>query len=105
MRSVTHLSGERYVSQSTLSLLAGDCGVKHYAVRGQADRKSARLAGIGRTMNISELANFDFRTLTAAYKAGTASPVEALSATLIHAERVNPQINALFHIDGAAASR
>ncbi len=49
-------------------------------------------------MNISELVDFDFRTLTSAFKAGTLSPVEALATTLAHAERVNPKINALFHI-------
>ncbi len=59
-------------------------------------------------MTISELVDFDFRTLTAAYKAGVMSPVEALSATLAHAERVNPRINALFHIaadEAMAAAR
>ena len=49
-------------------------------------------------LNISELVDFDFRTLTSAFKAGTLSPVEALATTLAHAELVNPKINALFHI-------
>ncbi len=54
-------------------------------------------------MNISELAGLDIRTLTAGYKTGTYSPVEVLAATLAHADRVNPQINALFHVAGDEA--
>jgi amidase/aspartyl-tRNA(Asn)/glutamyl-tRNA(Gln) amidotransferase subunit A len=49
-------------------------------------------------MNIFELAGLNNRTLTAAYKAGDISPVEVLATTLTHTERVNPQINALFHV-------
>lgn len=54
-------------------------------------------------MNISELAGFNIGALTAAYKSGAISPVEVLATTLAHAERVNPQINALFHIVGEEA--
>ncbi len=54
-------------------------------------------------MDIAELTAFTVTTLTAAYKAGTVSPVEVLAATLDHADRVNPQINALFHIAGDEA--
>lgn len=54
-------------------------------------------------MNISELAGLNIRTLTAAYKAGAISPVEVLATTLAHVDRVNPQINALFHVASAEA--
>jgi Asp-tRNA(Asn)/Glu-tRNA(Gln) amidotransferase A subunit family amidase len=61
-------------------------------------------------MSIQELVKMSVRELVDAYAARRLSPVEVLNTTLNHAEKVNPAINALFHLrpeealDAAAAS-
>ena len=100
---MTQLLGGRYVPQSTILLLSGALHVKCYAVRQLADRKGELQLLAGPHMNISEFAGLNFRTLTAAYRAGSVSPAEVLSVVLAHVERVNPRINALFHVSAGEA--
>ena len=49
-------------------------------------------------MDLSELVKLDIRKLRAAYAKKTVSPPEVMQATLAQAERVNKDINALFHV-------
>jgi Asp-tRNA(Asn)/Glu-tRNA(Gln) amidotransferase A subunit family amidase len=61
-------------------------------------------------MSISELVKLSLAELIGAYAKGSLSPVEAMRATLAHAEAVNPSINALVYLrpeqalEGARAS-